>query len=125
MFLEEQEHQRPRDEAHLAAHLVEPDLCVGLGRRRRGCRIWRHWHDGVSHFAAPSKRSTAGILPRSALSYRRIASLGATRDCHHGLPGWTPDRRRGVLFEEMLEASDLTGAGAVCATINPELTRVS
>ena len=38
--------------------------------------------DGV----APRSR-TAGIFPRRALSAGRIASLGATRDVHHGLLG--------------------------------------
>ena len=33
------------------------------------------------------RSNTAGILPRHALSARRIASLGSTRDFHHGLLG--------------------------------------
>ena len=38
-------------------------------------------------YVAP-RSNTAGIFPRHALSGERITGLGATRDPHHGLPGY-------------------------------------
>ena len=49
-----------------------------------------------------SRSNTAGMLPRRALPDRRIATLGATRDFHHGLLGWrllkNPDPTRSGLW---------------------------
>ena len=63
--------------------------CVPTCRAARGERPTAFDRRCIPAVCVASRSNTAGIFPRRALTPRRIAGLGATRDFHHGLLGYT------------------------------------
>ena len=93
-------------------------LAVASGSAARGESPAAFDRRCVPAACVSSRSHTAGMLPRRALSSRRIASLGATRGFPHGLLAFQPDIERenltglrevNVVVEDLAEDAEAAG----------------